>query len=117
MLKTRSIVIFIALFTFIFTYLHATPFLVLLLVAELSDLNHMFVFTTVINRGIDENAPEHYFIDIDGFKASFAQLGIPIHPPKAGPWSIISSGNVDLTIGLKITISKDNKELDSTYVI
>ncbi|KAF0435633.1 hypothetical protein F8M41_004792 [Gigaspora margarita] len=118
MLKTRIIVAFISLFAFIFTYLHAIPPPpppppVDHAIALLKKIKGIVIFDQIvvkkqekmiingiIGQGIDENTPENYFISFSYFAAknethSFAELNIPIKPPRAGPWNVTIPGVVD----------------------
>ncbi|KAF0501089.1 hypothetical protein F8M41_020162 [Gigaspora margarita] len=133
MLKIRVITTFIALFAFIFTYLHATPLPRSSstedpAVALLKKINGVVTFDQIapdtgatygiIFKGIDENSPENYFISIgDGvYKESFAKLAITIDPPTAGPWNVTGTGNVTALVGLKFAVLKNDKVLDSTII-
>ncbi|RIB20760.1 hypothetical protein C2G38_2302590 [Gigaspora rosea] len=132
MLKIKVIATFIALFTFIFTFLHATPIPRSFsasdpAVAILEKINGVFTFDQIapdsdaafgiIFKGIDENSPENYFISIgDGFKKSFKELAITIDPPKAGPWNLTGDGNVTELVGQKFAVLKHDTVLDSAIV-
>ncbi|RIB20138.1 hypothetical protein C2G38_2035518 [Gigaspora rosea] len=132
MLKIKVIATFIALFAFIFTFLHATPIPRSFssddpAVALLEKINGVFTFDQIapnssaaygiIFTGIDENSPENYFISIgDGFKESFKKLAITIDPPQAGPWNLTGPGNVTALVGQKFAVLKDDTVLDSTII-
>ncbi|KAF0493365.1 hypothetical protein F8M41_021396 [Gigaspora margarita] len=127
MLKTRSI----ALFAFLFTYLNAT----LLCRAAIGDkaaatfkiLNGTATFEQVtedtfsiygvLNKGIDENDPDIYFIDLNGDTLSFAEYNISIDPPKAGPWNATTNGNIDELIGTYIAILYDENTIDDSFIV
>ncbi|CAG8572925.1 13465_t:CDS:1 [Racocetra persica] len=127
MLKTRCI----ALFAFIFTYLHATPLCRTAVgdkaTATFKKLNGATTFEQitedtlsvngVLNKGIDENSPDDYFIDINGNKASFAQLGISINSPKAGLWSATSSGDIEELIDLNMAIYHNDDIIDDPLIV
>ncbi|RIB22878.1 hypothetical protein C2G38_2033221 [Gigaspora rosea] len=138
MQKSRIIATFIVLFAFIFAYLHATPlhldphrgdmYVVILEKLdgkiEFTELSTAFFMPVgVFNKGITENAPEHYFIQfsksnfIQNF--SFAELAIPIHPPKAGPLGplVAIQVHLDKLIDSEVSILKDDEVLDSAKVV
>ncbi|CAG8549401.1 hypothetical protein C2G38_2239871 [Gigaspora rosea] len=127
MLKTRCI----ALFAFIFTYLHAT----LLCRAAVGDkaaatfnkLNGTAAFEQitedafsiygVLNKGIDENEPDIYFIDLSGDRISFAEFNISINPPKAGPWNGTIIGDIEELNGAYIAILYDDSTIDDAFIV
>ncbi|CAG8552010.1 hypothetical protein C2G38_2030287 [Gigaspora rosea] len=132
MMKIKVIATFIALFAFIFTFLHATPIprsssSLNPAVAILEKINGVFTLDQIapdssaafgiIFKGIHENSPENYFISIgDEFKESFKKLAITIDPHKAGPWNVTGPGNVTALVGQKFAVLKNDKVLDSTMV-
>ncbi|RIB09891.1 hypothetical protein C2G38_2207558 [Gigaspora rosea] len=126
MQKTKFLATIIVLFAFIFAYLHATPLYLAAVgdkfVAVLKKLDSKFEFKElnkgyvsaygIINKGIIQNASEHYFVQFskNNFTStlSFAKYGIPIHPPKAGPWGKGNkyAADIDKIIDSKFSISK-----------
>ncbi|RIB29914.1 hypothetical protein C2G38_2154113 [Gigaspora rosea] len=140
MLKTRIIFTFIALFAFIFTYLHAIPppsppppvnHAIALLKKIKGEVKFdqivvknqtKMIVNGIIKKGIDENTPENYFISFSYFGAesnethSFAELNIPIKPPKAGPWNVTIPGVVDGIAYQTFYVLKDDKVLDSATI-
>ncbi|KAF0411940.1 hypothetical protein F8M41_008087 [Gigaspora margarita] len=91
---------------------------------EFKELSNGYVSAYgIINKCITENAPEHYFIKISKGNftstASFYEWGIPIHPPKAGPWGKGNSyeADIDKLIDAEFSILKDDKVLDSAKVV
>ncbi|RIB29922.1 hypothetical protein C2G38_2027299 [Gigaspora rosea] len=132
MLKTRIIVTFIALFAFIYTYLHAIipppPPPIDHAIAVLNKIKgevtfdqivvkdqEIMIVNGIIKKGIDENTPENYFISYSYFTAksnethSFAKLKIPIKPPKAGPWNVTIPGVVDGIAHQTFYVLRDDK--------
>ncbi|CAG8677003.1 hypothetical protein C2G38_2234826 [Gigaspora rosea] len=125
MLKTRSIVTFIALFAFIFTYLHATPLprsVSYEAVATFKKLDGEITFKNfsnlciadfAFNKGIDKNTPDHYFIRIGKLEYSFSNFGITIDPSKANQSGVIMKKDFEYFIDKTVTILKDKKVLDT----
>ncbi|CAG8787010.1 11907_t:CDS:1, partial [Gigaspora rosea] len=46
----------------------------------------------VFHQGFDENAPDHYFIVVEGYNVTFKDYNISINPPQASPWSLTGFG-------------------------
>ncbi|RIB09033.1 hypothetical protein C2G38_2209985 [Gigaspora rosea] len=132
MLKTRSIAIFITLFVFIFTYLHATPLPCEKAVAIFEYLvgevtfeqggENITNFNGEFKQGFDENAPDKYFINIGGvYQGTFADYNITIDPPGAGPWKATLPGNlssldVSSKNGVAFMVFKENNVLELALI-
>ncbi|CAG8771744.1 2866_t:CDS:1, partial [Gigaspora rosea] len=122
---------YIALFAFIFIYLHATllcradvgdkaaaTFKKLNSTAALEQIDeYTFSVYRVLNKGIDENATDIYYIDLNGVRFSFAEFNISINPPKAGPWNATTNGDMDNFIGAYVAILYDNNTIDDAFII
>ncbi|CAG8602199.1 6868_t:CDS:1, partial [Scutellospora calospora] len=77
----------------------------------------------LFNEGFDSNDTTIYFVQIGQTgqtgqigPASFASLGIPITPPKAGPFNGALPANISLIIGQPLIILKNTDTLDSATI-
>ncbi|CAG8465831.1 hypothetical protein C2G38_2167252 [Gigaspora rosea] len=132
MLSIRSIAIFIAIFAFIFTYLHATPLPYLSsvgdkAVATLAQLNGTVTFLQfsdtlvtyggMFNQGINFNDPDHYDLNFGGVGNTFSHYNITTNPPIAGPWSFTGIGDVGILLGRNFSVLYNLLIIDSAIIV
>ncbi|CAG8810423.1 12879_t:CDS:1, partial [Cetraspora pellucida] len=95
-------------------------------IATLSQLDGDITFTQVdglnvkfdgkLNKGILNNDPGNYFISIGATLASFSQLGITISVPGTLPFTTQGPGDVEIIIGLKLSVLYNDNTLDSATI-
>ncbi|CAG8604637.1 3707_t:CDS:1 [Diversispora eburnea] len=126
--KNKIFTFLAALFLICLVFSHAAPVPGDFATVTLAILDGKITFTQVedgnvkvegkINKGIEKNTPDDYFVQIAMPKVSFPQFGIKkIEVPGTARWKTVSPGEVNQLIGLDLLILHKDEVLDSGTII